>query len=472
MMGGRHLSGMCGLGLFLLSLSGCVHYQPRPLAPASSLDTIERRTLDSPDLAAFLRANQQVSAWPPQRWDLKALTLAGFYYNPELDVARADWAVARAGLVTAGERPNPNAGLAPGYNSTTPTSVITPWILTLDLDFTIETGGKRGHRLAQARQLSEASRLAIATAAWRVRSRVRGSLLALYSAAEALALAGRQQGLQAETVALLERQLDAGAISPFELAQARVGLDTIRLSLHDASRRQAEARVQLADALGITVQALDGVAFDLDQFSRIPAAMPAPEARRQALQNRPDILGLLAEYAASQAALQMEIARQYPDIHLGPGYEMDQSDNKWTLGLSAALPLFSRNRGPIGEADARRTQAAARFTALQARAITEIDRALAGYRAALDKAATAERLLGELRRQEQLARASFDAGEISKLDLRAIQLQLAAGDLARLEALVGAHDALGMLEDAIQTPADIAEWVTFTPPRGAAQVQR
>jgi broad specificity phosphatase PhoE len=29
-----------------------------------------------------------------------------------------------------------------------------------------------------------------------------------------------------------------------------------------------------------------------------------------------------------------EIAKQYPDIHLGPGYQYDQGVNKWTLGFS------------------------------------------------------------------------------------------------------------------------------------------
>ena len=470
-MGDSWFTRTCGAWLLLLGLAGCVHFQPRPLVPATSLAAAETRTLEDSDLATFLLANHQVSEWPPQRWDLKTLTLVAFYYNPDLDVARADWAVARAGLVTAGERPNPNVGLATGYNSTTPTSVITPWILTLNLDFTIETAGKRGHRLTQARQVSEASRLAIATAAWQVRSRVRGSLLALFSATETIALLQKQRDLQTQTVALLERQLAAGAISSFEFIQARLTLDTIRLSLYDAARQQAEARVQLADALGVTVQALDGITLAVDQFQRVPAEVPADDVRRQALLNRPDILGLLAEYAASQAALQLEIARQYPDIHLGPGYEMDQSANKWTLGLSAALPLFSRNRGPIAEADARRTQAVARFTAVQLHAIADIDRSFAGYRAALDKAATAEAMVGKLRQQERSARTLFDAGEISRLDLGVVQLQLAASDLARLEAIVGAQGALGLLEDAIQRPADIADWVTTTPPRDAAPVR-
>ena len=66
----------------------------------------------------------------------------------------------------------------------------------------------------------------------------------------------------------------------------------------------------------------------------------------------------------------------------------------------------------------------------------------------------------------------FDAGEISRLDLNVIQLQLAVIQLARLDALVKAHQALGRLEDAIQRPADLADWVATASPRDPAVVRQ
>lgn len=458
------------IALSLMALPGlgaCVHYQPKPLSAPATLASIEARTLDAADLARFLQANHQATSWPPSAWDLRSLTLVAFYYHPDLDQARAAWSTSRAGAVTAGERPNPNASFAPGYNSTTPAGEMTPWILTLDLDFTLETAGKREHRLAQARQLSEAARLNIATTAWQVRSRVRQALLDLHAATATSALLERQLQIQAANLALLDRQLAAGAISPFERTQARLVLDTIRLTVHDAARQQAEARVHLAAALGVTVQALDGVTFSFDVFARAPAELPTADARRQALVSRPDILGALAGYEARQAALQLEIARQYPDIHLGPGYQMDQAANKWTLGLSGLLPVFSRNRGPIAEAESRREETAAAFAGVQSRAIEEIDRGLAGYRAALAKIATADTIQADLRKQGQLAQEQLGAGEISKLELGSIQLELATAELARLDAIVKAHQALGALEDALQSPVDSAGWLLTAPPREA-----
>ncbi len=458
------------IGLAAVVLSGCVHYQPRPISAPATLTSLESRSLSAPDLGAFLLANHRVAQWPPRSWDVETLTLVAFYYHPDLDLARARWAVARAGEITAGARPNPGVSVAPGFNSTTPVSQITPWILSLDLDFTIETAGKRGHRVSEARQLSDAARLNIATVAWQVRSRVRQSLLGLYAAGRTAVLLGGQQAIQESIVALLARQLEAGAISPFEATQARLDLDRIRLALHDAARQQAEARVQLAAALGLTVQALDGVQFDLEAFDAEPGDAPPAEARRQALLNRADILGALAEYAATQAALQLEIARQYPDIHLGPGYQLDQTDNKWTLGLSSVLSIFHRNQGPIAEADARRQEAASRFTSVQAGALAAVDLAIAAYRAALTKAATADAMLADQQKQERAARAQYDAGEISRLELNAIQLQLAGSQLARLDARVGTQQAIGQLEDAMQSPA-LAEWVSTTPPKDPAAIK-
>jgi outer membrane protein TolC len=447
----------------LLSMTGCVHYQPRPIAPEPALAALEARTLDDPNLARFLGSQPEPIAWPPAAWDLRALTLAAFYFHPDLDVARSNWAAARAGAVRAGERPNPSFTFEPGYNSTTPAGQMTPWILTFAFDFTLETAGKRGYRIAAAHQLSEAARLNTAVAAWQVRSRVRKALLDLHGATGTAALLQRQLDVQQEDVGLIERQSAVGDISPFELTQARLALDGARLGLDDARRRKAESYVQLAGALGVTTRALGGLNLSFSSFELPPADLPAPAVRRQALLNRPDLLAALASYEATQADLQLEIARQYPDLHLGPGYQMDQADNKWTLGLPLALPLFNRNGGAIAEAEARRAEAAARFTALQSRAIEEVEMALAGYEAARAKMTTSESMLADLHKQELASEARWRAGEISKLDLGSLRLELISMERARFEALVQAQEALGRLEDAMQRPADLPAWVLTTP---------
>jgi outer membrane protein, heavy metal efflux system len=467
LLSSRHYAWLAA-SVALLLVGGCVHYHAAPIDPARTASDLAARRLDDPGLGTFVAANAEPrpGTWPPPAWDLRALTLAAFYFHPDLDVARARWSLARAGQVTAGERPNPFLAAGPGYDTTTKTP--TPWIPFVGFDIPIETAGKRGHRLAAAAQLSEAARLEVASAAWRVRSRVRTRLVDLWAADEAKTLREQEQALQQDNVRLLKLQWEAGAISAFELTQARLAADASRLSLREAERRSEAARVRLAEALGLTVEALDGVSFSFEGLDAAPPEASLATARSQALLSRTDILSALAAYAASQEALQLEIAKQYPDIHLGPAYQYDQGDNKWTLGIGLALPIFNRNRGPIAEAEARRAEAAALFGALQARVLSEVDQALAGYRGAQKQESDAEELLANLRREEDTARARLELGEISRSDLVALRIQLSASSLARLDAVAGARQALGTLEDALQSPLPASSDAWQSPPRAAS----
>jgi len=84
-------------------------------------------------------------------WSLETLTLAAFYYSPELAVVWANYETVAAGKQTAAQRPNPAVSISPAYN--TVNAVPSPWLVTATLDVPIETAGKRAHRIAAARSL-------------------------------------------------------------------------------------------------------------------------------------------------------------------------------------------------------------------------------------------------------------------------------------------------------------------------------
>jgi outer membrane protein TolC len=212
--------------------------------------------------------------------------------------------------------------------------------------------------------------------------------------------------------------------------------------------------VRVADALGVAVKALDGLelAYDLSAPHAPAAEMMSADVRDAALRNRADILAALAEYAASQSALQLEIAKQYPDIHFGPGYQYDQGDHKFTLALTAELPILNQNQGPIAEAEARRTETAARFMALQAKVITEIDRAVAGFRVSTENLSALEALAAAQRKQSDAVVAQQKVGAADQLDLLNSQLELAVSELVQLDGRTKLQQAFGALEDAVQRP--------------------
>ena len=444
-------------------LGSCIRYHPKPITAAATAGGFEARSLAASDLRDFLVANHEVQEWPPPAWNLKSLTLAALFYHPDMDIARAQWGVARAGRITAGERPNPALNPLMGYNSTTPVREVTPWIPEITLEIPIEIAGKRGFRISEAKHLSEAARWNVLSAAWGVRSRLRGALLEVYASGEKDALFAQQATLQEEIVKFLDIQKEAGEASVYDLTQARVALDTGRLAAIEAARAKEDAMARLAEALGLPRKSLGGVEISFDEFRRLEFDIPAGEIRRHAVLNRSDILAALSEYEASQSALKLEIAKQYPDIRIGPAYQLDQTDSKWTLGVALDLPILSHNRGPIAEAEARRSENAARFLALQSQVIGELEAAAEDCRSALLKSRSAENMLAHLTEQASAARARWKLGEISKLELAGIELELNAGARARLEAMVQAQEAIGRLENAAQSPLDVKDWIYVTP---------
>ena len=435
-------------------LVGCVHYQPQPLSPATTARDFESRSLTSEGLRSFLETNRVAVPGPGEPWKLEALTLTAFYYQPALAEARAQLVAAQAARITAGQRPNPSISVTPGYDSGIPGNP-SPWLVPVTTDWPIETAGKRSKRIAQAEHVAEAARWNLVGTVWQVRSRVRAALVYLYSTRQTELLLAQQIGAQSNVVRLLEGQFDAGNVSGFEVTQARVALESAQLNWEDARGQYRVARVQMANAVGVPLGALEDLEFSFSPLDQFPQALTKPEVRREALLNRSDVRGALAEYAASQSALQLEIAGQYPDVHLGPGYAWNAGsagDSQWDLGLTVTLPILNQNQGPIAEATAKRTQAAAHFLTVQAGALGEIDTALASYRAALSQAATAQSLLRNLQQRLESVRAQAQAGAVDALAVASAEVEFAIGAQSQFIARVKAQQALGQLEDAVQNP--------------------
>ncbi len=173
----------------------------------------------------------------------------------------------------------------------------------------------------------------------------------------------------------------------------------------------------------------------------------------RAVLDRLDIRRSLAQYTAAETDLQLEIAKQYPDIQIGPGYTYEEKNNFFTLGVSITLPLFNRNQGPIAEAEAKRREAAATFLQKQAQVIGDSEKAFAVYSAALNELAEADQSLRQLQdTQLRMTQLAVAAGEEDRLTLNGVQLENAAVARARLDALGRAQIALGDLEDAVQRP--------------------
>ena len=442
-------------------LAGCAHFQPQPISPEKTAAQFESRRLDDTGLKKFLQQNSghEIKNWPKKNWDLPELTLVAFYFHPSLEVARAQWLVATAGLKTAGARPNPSVTVTPGYDSQIPGN-FSPWLVSGTFDLPIETAGKRGKRIAEAEKISESARWNFVSAVWKIRSDVRASLLDFTIAGQRTDLLQKQFSAQQQIVKLLQQRFDMGEISRPELTIAQIALNKTLLDLSDAQSKKSDAHSRLAEALGLSEAALDGENLNFDFSTPDVKPLTSADARKLALRSRADILGALADYAAAEADLRLEIAKQYPDLHFGPGYAWNNGnagDNQWSLGLTLELPIFDQNQGPIAEAEARRKLSAAKFIELQSQVIGEIDRAVAGWRVAEEQLKTGNELIASEQQQQKSAQAQLEAGAADQLDSLNAQLEFDSASLAQLENETQLQQALGQLEDALQSPLTLSD---------------
>jgi cobalt-zinc-cadmium efflux system outer membrane protein len=142
----------------------------------------------------------------------------------------------------------------------------------------------------------------------------------------------------------------------------------------------------------------------------------------------------LAEYAVAEADLRVQITRQYPDLELAPGYSWDQGLHRWIGALALPNLLRNRNRGPIGEAIARRNQMASAVEATQQVVLGEVEAAYSTCRAIAPQLVASQQLVDAVRLRERTGRAAYDRGETGQFESMGLALAVA--------------DAEGSLQDA------------------------
>jgi outer membrane protein TolC len=456
----------------LTTACATIKVPPAPITPQETAAALEERSLDASGLKSFVEAalGQPLAVWPPTAWDLDTLTLAAFYYHPDLDLARADWSGARAAIVTAGGRPNPVLGFTASFVRGGDPGEI-PWILQPGVGLVIETAGKRGHRLAQAEAVSEANRLEIASTAWQVRSRVRTQLVEHLLAARELALLRDEESVRAQYAEALQTKLDFGDASRQEVDLARVELQRLRVAVRASEGQTEDARVALAGALGVRPAVLTEAQIAHSSLEAPPPldAAAMPDLERHALLARTDVLAALASYQAAEAAVRLEVARQYPDLQIGPGFRWRESERRWVFDFGIPIPLLNRNEGPIAEAVARRQRAAAGVLARQAAAIDGISRASTRYSGTLRELQTAREVLAAAETRHRAVSEQFAAADVDRTAMLGADLELVVARGHEATTLRKVQMVLGALEDALQRPVEPGIRAFASPEVGATR---
>ena len=404
--------------VFALASGGgaCAHYTPAPLDPVANGETLTSRRLDDPGLARYFSDR---GAQVPDVWDEDALVLAAEYFQPALEEARARRRAAEAALVTAGARARPDIEAEAGYGITGTDAFESPWVLALAGVFTLELGGKRGARIAAARARAAAAELDVAGTAAGIARAVRVAAREL-DASEGRVDEATQERQATEALAAAARARYArGEAGRVELGTVESGAIEAEAQRATLAARVSPARTALAAAIGVPAAALEGVRIRATPRQECAANPPADSLRRLALTHRVEVGGALATYAVAEADLRVAVSGSYPDLALGPGFTWDQGVGRWSVLFGLPRLPLDGNRGPIGEAAARREAAAAGVSAAQLQVLGEVESAVAACAAARMEALAADSVAGAAEQRFAAARRSYERGEISAADTTA-----------------------------------------------------
>lgn len=421
-----------------LTLSACVAYTPAPV----KLEAY-------PDHRAALRLEAPADG---RAWTGEDLLAAALRNNPTIAEAAAKYRTARAAAKASHVPPSASLTLTAEYARSEPKQ----WLYGAASDIPFDIGGRRKERVAAADLAVLQALYDYGEAVWTVRTALARARTERLAADEEIALAGQVEAVRQARAERLDRRVAAGEDDRSLALTARGEMETARRRVADARARRAAADAALASALGVPVAAVKDL--KLAPVAAPPASFDVPAAARAAALTRRDVLRAVVDYDLAEGALRLEVAKQYPEVRIGPGYTYDHGVAKLPFNLGLTLPPQDLNRSAIAQAETKRAEAGRSLEAVQAAALSAIDTADVALAAA--RQTTTQVQTRDLPNVDALAAAtarSLAAGEADRVDelgARAVALEtrLTLLDARKAQALAGVD-----LEDALRAPFDPAE---------------
>jgi cobalt-zinc-cadmium efflux system outer membrane protein len=329
--------------------------------------------------------------------------------QPALRGAAHEAAANEALIGQARSVPNPElAWLREGQQPDTRTT-------TIQINQTVELGGKRQARVALAEGAAGLAHSELAARRQEVRAEVIAGWYAVLVAQRRQALAQAMRELARRSVEVAGKRVKAGKVSPIAETRARLAAVDAATEANQAGAELAVARNRLGALTGMPAETLvlDG------QAERLPDLEPADALLARARASAP-VRRARSQLAVQEAQAGAERAARLPDLTLSIGSrrEGDAGRRQAVLGLSLPLPLFHRNEGNLRAALQRTDKARDELAAAEANTASELASARTRYEAARLEAQLLQReVLPDAHSAYELTLKGFEYGKFSILDV-------------------------------------------------------
>ena len=315
---GRLVVLLCGLAG---AMPGCQSYKPDPIDPTAVLRRLNSVALEAPPKKEAEAPDENGSFDPSDGINLREAASLAIYLSPSLREFRAEQGIAAAQLIEAGLLPDPQIGwnamdwLVGGERD----DIITGFGLSWEVPRPGEIRAKKG--IAKARV--EEVRYAVMAAEWRLARQVALAWLEVMGARQRLVLNQRLLDISRQTHDYLRRGRTAKTVTALQENLASIELANVEVERERLLVGAQDAWQDLNVLLGLPPGARFELQAPADVFAFVSESHSAEAMVKQAIENRPDLKELLALYNQAEAALKLEIRRQWPRLSIGTGIAID-----------------------------------------------------------------------------------------------------------------------------------------------------
>ena len=246
--------------------------------------------------------------------------------------------------------------------------------------------------------------------------------------------------MQEESVALLERSVNAGRNTALDLAKSTALLAQLRAAAHPLEAQKKLALFRLATLTGKEPHLYPVAAAECKSFPKFNSKIPVGDGARL-ISRRPDIRVAERKLAAATASIGIATAGLFPSVTFGASMGLSAHDTEYfdekpaerfSIGplISWSFPNIIGANARIKQGKASTKAALANFDGIVLNALREVESALVSYTAELERNKNLVTARDESTKAVGFSRRLYDAGAGTYLDVLDSERNLASADAA------------------------------------------
>ncbi|WP_422035564.1 TolC family protein [Reyranella sp.] len=406
-------------------------------APASSQNAVQQQQRQGNAVLTLRQALQQAAN-----------------ASPRIEVADRNIGMADGRRQQANKLPNPTIGFEIDNFSPSNSTNVGGAETTLMLSQLIELGGKRDARVSAALGDYDAMRWEREAARLELLSETTIAFVEALSVQRRIGILDRQATALEKLVPLMQRRVEAGASSPFEVSRTQAAVGMARLERERARLSLAVARRDLAALMGRDTPDFTSVSGDFGRIVR-PAAL---DTLIKAIDDNPQLMRWTAIRAQRDGELLVARLKPIPDVtaSLGWRYYSDNGESAIRLGVSMPFPVMDRNRGGIREAQENAQKVQAERAVNRLNLLVVVAKAHDTANSQLQQLDLIRKsILPAARQTMKIIEEGYGQGRFTLLEILDAYRTVADAELMEHEALAGFHTAVATIEGLTSSPINL-----------------